>query len=230
MRAKPSAASAFSDPQAVARYAEGPPRMVPGFHDMQRLTSLLLEEHVPEKGRVLVVGAGGGLELKAYVETHPHWTLDGVDPSPEMLGLAERAIGPLKARVQLHQGYIEVSPEGPFDGASCLLTMHFIDRAERLRTLREIHRRLKLGAPLVLVHMSFSQGEWERKVWLSRYAAFAVSSGIDPEKAEAGRAAVDDRLHILNPEQDEELLREAGFSKVSLFYTGFTFRGWVAYA
>ncbi len=30
------------------------------------------------------------------------------------------------------------------------------------------------------------------------------------------------------PEQDEAILRNAGFSAPTLFYTGFTFRGWVA--
>ena len=34
-------------------------------------------------------------------------------------------------------------------------------------------------------------------------------------------------LPALSPEQDEALLREAGFTDVRLFYAGFTFRGWV---
>lgn len=38
------------------------------------------------------------------------------------------------------------------------------------------------------------------------------------------------QLTILTPEQDEAVLREAGFSDVTRFYVGFTFRGWVAYA
>ena len=45
----------FSDPQSVARYKEGPPRIVPGFADMQRMTTLLLSECVPQKGRWLGV-------------------------------------------------------------------------------------------------------------------------------------------------------------------------------
>ena len=36
----------FSDPQAVARYAEGAPRNVPGYYTMQRMTTLLLAERV----------------------------------------------------------------------------------------------------------------------------------------------------------------------------------------
>src|SRR5215467_2863675 len=94
----------FSDPEHVAKYAEGPPRIVPGFVDLQRMAMLLLAERVPETGRVLVVGAGGGLELKAFAEAHPSWTFDGVDPSAEMLKLARATLGPLASRVHWHAG------------------------------------------------------------------------------------------------------------------------------
>lgn len=220
----------FSNAEAVARYAEDPPRKVPGFADLQRMATLLLEEHAPEEARILVLGAGGGLELRAFAEAHPGWRFDGVDPSGEMLRLAEQTLGPLAAQVNLHQGYIHQAPEGPFDGGTCLLTLHFLPDEERRRTIARVHRRLKRGAPFVVAHMSFPQGEGERALWLSRYAAFAVSSGLEPAKAEGAARAVDSRLHILTPEQDEALLREAGFSRVSLFYAGLAFRGWVAYA
>lgn len=224
------AASPFSDPQLVARYAEGPPRLVPGFADMQRMTTLLLAERVPENGRVLVVGAGGGLELKVFAETHPDWSFDGVDPAPEMIRLAEQTLGPLAARVRLHVGNIDSAPDGPFDAATCLLTMHFVPLDERRRMAAEIRRRLRPGAPFVAVHMSLPGSEAERTAWLSRYTAFAASSGVAFENAEAARQAVATRLTILTPEQDETVLREAGFSDVGLFYAGFTFRGWVASA
>jgi tRNA (cmo5U34)-methyltransferase len=220
----------FDDPQAVARYAEGPPRIVPGFAHLQRMTTLLLAERVPQDGRVLVLGAGGGLELKVLAEAHPDWRFDGVDPSDEMLKRADGTLGSLASRVRMHLGYIDAAPDGPFDAATCLLTMHFIALEERRRTLQEIQRRLKSGAPLVVAHLSFPQSETERALWLSRYAAFAVISGVEPDKAEIARAKIAAELPILAPAQEEEILREAGFSDVSLFYAGFAFRGWVAYA
>jgi tRNA (cmo5U34)-methyltransferase len=220
----------FSDPVAVARYAEGPPRFVPGFADLHRMAAILLAEHAPAQARVLVLGAGGGLELKSFAEAHPGWTFDGVDPAPEMLRLAERTLGPHASRVRLHEGYIDDAPDGPFDAATCLLTLHFLAPEERRRTAAAIRRRLKPGAPFVVAHSSFPQGEAERPLWLSRYSAFAVASGADPERAEAGRVAVQAHLSLLSPEEDEALLRAAGFSDVSLFYAGFSFRGWVAYA
>ena len=220
--------SPFSDPEAVSRHAEGPVRLVPGFHGLQRMTALLLAERAREDAHVLVLGAGGGLELKYFADAQPDWRFCGVDPSAEMLGLAKRTLGPQAARVEFHEGYIDSAPVGPFDAATCLLTLHFIPEDERRRTLAEVNRRLKPGAPFVAAHHSFPQEGEEKAKWLARFAAFGAASGMvamTPETA----AAMGERLPVLSPEQDEKLLREAGFVDVALFYAAFTFRGWVAY-
>jgi tRNA (cmo5U34)-methyltransferase len=220
--------SAFSDPQAVARYAENPPRMVPGYADMQRMAMLLLAERAPADAQMLVVGAGGGLELKIFSEGQPRWSFVGVDPAVAMLDLARITLGDHASRTRFHEGFIHSAPEGSFDGATCILTLHFIERDERLRTLKEVRRRLKPGAPFVAAHYSIPEGELD--LWLSRSAAFSITSGIDPAQANAARAGIAARLPILSPDADEQLLREAGFSRISLFYVGFAFRGWVAHA
>lgn len=219
----------FSDPQAVARYAEGPPRFVPGYAGMLCMVRLLLAERAPNDARVLVLGAGGGLETKAFAQSQSDWTFDGVDPSAEMLELAKQTLGPLVPRARLHQGYVKDAPDELFDAATCLLTLHFVPPNERLHTATEVHRRLKPVAPFVVVHFSVPQGDGERALWFLRHAAFVTASGVDPDLA-AKASAAPKQLHILTPEQDETILREAGFSNVSLFYVGFTFRGWVAYA
>lgn len=220
----------FDNPEAVAAYAEGPARNVPGWADMLRMSELLLAEHAVPDARILVVGAGGGLELKRFADAHADWRFVGVDPAPEMLSLAQATLGPLAGRVELHEGYVDTAPAGPFDGATCLLTMHFVPHAERLRTLEQIRGRLRPGAPFVMAHLSFAQTPAERDVWLGRYAAFIASSGVEPKKARAGAQAVGSRLQILSPEQEEATLAQAGFSHVQLFYAGFAFRGWVARA
>lgn len=221
---------AFSDPAKVAQYLDGPRRFVPGLADLHRMTGILLAERVPHDARILVLGAGGGMELKAMAEAHPGWTFVGVDPAEAMLNLAAGTLGALRDRVEFVHGYIEDAPLGPFDAATCLLTLHFLDAAERQRTASDTRRRLKPGAPFVAAHGSFPQEPEQRPVWLSRYAAFALASGVDPEMVGKARDAVDAHVNMFSPDQDEAILRDAGFSDVHLFYTAFTFRGWIARA
>lgn len=219
----------FSDPEAVARYAEGPVRMVPGFHGLQRMAEVLLSERAGVDAQILVLGAGGGLELKVFADAQPGWHFCGVDPSAQMLDLARQTLGPIAERVTFHEGYIDDAPEGPFDGATCLLTLHFMPEKERSRAVAEVYRRLKPAAPFIVAHHSFPQDEPEKTRWLKRFAAFAAASGMPFENAESAIKGISERLPTLSPEKDEEILRDAGFTDVALFYAAFTFRGWVGY-
>jgi tRNA (cmo5U34)-methyltransferase len=220
----------FTDPQAVAHYTDGVVRQVPGLHALHQMAGLLLHERVPPDGRVLVLGAGGGLELKAFAGTYPQWRLLGVDPSPQMVELAARTLGHLASRVELLEGYIDVVPTTGFDGAACLLTLHFLSIEERLHALGELKRRLNPGAPLVIAHHSIPDGPDERMRWLQRYVAFMTSNGVPVANATSAIEAMASHLPLLSPEAEVDLLQRAGFERPSLFYAALTFKGWVAYA
>ena len=224
-----NAAQPFDSPALIADYVARTPRKVPGYGDLHRMAMLLLAEQAPAAADILVVGAGGGLELKAFAEAQPDWRLVGVDPSAQMLDLARRVLGPLGARVDLQRGFVGGAPPGPFDGATCLLTLHFLHRDERLHTLREIRRRLKPGAPLVVAHHSVPTGDGPT-AWLTRSAAFAEGPGADFAKARISAAKMVEHLPLLSADEEVAVQREAGFSNVALFYAGFSFRGWISRA
>lgn len=220
----------FNNPEQAATYADGPAKFVPGFADVHRMATVLLGERVSEQATVLVHGAGGGLELDAFARANPGWTFLGVDPAEAMIEQAKARLKYAEARVRFHCGLIDDAPLGPFDAATSLLTLHFLEQDERQRTVREIVHRLKPGAPFIAVHCSFPQSGSERDAWLGRYQAFAVASGADPDMAATARKSVSESIALLDPEQDEEVLRRAGLQNVALFYSAFTWRGWVGYA
>lgn len=220
--------SSFANPADVTSYADSTLRKVPGLADVHRMAMLLLSERAQEKAHILVVGAGGGLELKAMAQAQPDWRFTGVDPSRAMLDLARQAISPVADRVDLVTGTVDEAPLGPFDGATCLLTLHFLDRSERMQTLRDIRCRLKPGAALIVVHHA-SLGD-VREHWLARSAVFADHSGFDRQRAMASAKTMAERLFLLSPAEEEAMLHEAGFSDIALFYAALSFRGWVAIA
>lgn len=227
----PDSANPFDDPQHVALYAERAEQMVPTYRDIHRMATILVAEHAPRDGRILVLGAGGGLETKAFAEAHPGWTFDAVDPAAAMLDLAVKTLGPHAARVRMHHGYIDDAPAGPFDAATSLLTLHFLTPETRIRTVEAVRARLSPGAPFVLVHLSFPQrDDAERQSWLQRHMAYLAASGVHPADAERARDAVTTQVPVLTPEEDRSILQDAGFSAVTEFYSAFTFRGWVCYA
>lgn len=220
--------SHFADPAAAASYANDTPRKVPGLADLHRMVTLLLSEGTSMVSQVLVVGAGGGLELVSLAAARPDWHFTGVDPSPAMLDRARQAIAPFAERVQLVAGLVDQAPAGPFDGATCLLTLHFLERSERLRTLQEIHRRLRPGARLLVAHHAPPDGNAER--WMARSAAFAAGANADRARTVATGKLMAERLSLLDPVEEEEQLRTAGFVDIELFYAALSFRGWVATA
>ena len=224
-------AAPFNDPSATLTYAERTRRLVPGYDDMLRMAGVLVAERAPVDAQVLVVGAGGGAEIATLARMQPQWRFTGVDPAEPMLQLARQTLGPVMDRVQLHHGYVDTAATGLFDAATCILTLHFVARDDRRRTLAEIRRRLKPGAPFVMAHISFPQGTpEEQQLWLSRYVAFAVSSGVDADSVRNAASVIASTLPLLAPAEEEALLQEAGFTGAQTFYQGFTFRGWVAFA
>lgn len=218
--------STFNDHSAVSSYQGTAQAKVPGMAALHRMAHILLAESVPPQGEVLVLGAGGGLELNAFAQAQPGWRFVGVDPSLPMLELAKETLGTNASRVSLVKGLIEDAPMREFDGATCLLTLHFLDPDARLKTLRALFQRLRPSGVLVVAHHSYAPED--RMRWLRRSAAFASVNGVLDQKDEASIAFMADKLPAISAEDEVALLREAGFTDVELFYAALSFRGWVA--
>jgi tRNA (cmo5U34)-methyltransferase len=186
----------------------------------------IVAEQAPGPAQILIVGAGGGMETLALPEALPDWRFTGVDPSAAMLDLARGTVAPVADRVELIEGTVDQAPDGPFDGATCMLTLHHLDRDARLHTLAQIRRRLKPGAALVIAGHSAPGPDPER--WMIRSAAFGDRGGLDWKKAATTSRMMVERLPLLTPAEEEHLLQEAGFVDVALFYAALSFRGWVA--
>lgn len=225
--------SHYEDPEFVRRYGKGPSAFVPAYEHMQRMAAQLIRERIGETGKVLVLGAGGGLELEAFASLCPQWTFAGVDPAAEMLKAAKErmVLAAASERVDWHHGYIFDAPQGPFDAATCLLTLHFIaDDGAKEQTLMEVRRRLKPAAPFVLVDLCIDLASPESGIALDRYRDFALESGADPEQVNATCGRLINVLKMVSPARNEELLGISGFTKVELFYAGLSWRGWRACA
>ncbi|KAJ3135573.1 hypothetical protein HK100_002581 [Physocladia obscura] len=223
-------------------YRAGPKDFVPGFSDIHRMVIQLLDEKLKhdQSPRVLVLGAGGGLELKAMADDREAWTFLAIDPSEPMLESAKSFVGASIAgsRVKWITGYIrDASAEvhDRCDAGTCLMTLHMIpDNASdegKLETLKQIRKRLAPNAPFVVLDNCMDPKDSNYLVLLNRYIQFAVGSGVPEDIVRKFADTLDkharDRNITVSPEREEELFRLAGFTNCSLFYAGLTWRGWV---
>ena len=221
----------INNPEKVAKYIDGVLKFVPGYQSVHTMAIQLISEKVTDAAKILVVGAGGGLELKAFASIKHKWRFMGVDPSSEMINLAKITCDGLLDRIQFHQGTIEDAPKELYDAATCLLVLHSIpDNGEKLHTLKEIRNRLKPGAPFIIVNLSLDKKSSDAETMYNRYTQYSILSGADIDYATKCKWELKNEMKSVSPQRDEQLMKEAGFSGITLFYVGLSWRGWVTYA
>ena len=101
------------------------------------------------EGRVLEIGIGSGLNLPFYSAKMEH--VIGLEPSPKLLSMAQRAARSAMGPVEFVEGSAEAIPleHGSIDTVVTTWTLCSIPDAPR--SLREMHRVLKPGGRLLFV-------------------------------------------------------------------------------
>ncbi|MEI4771051.1 methyltransferase [Psychrobacillus sp. FJAT-51614] len=221
------------DTTMAEQYDRGIRRALPTYDSMLRLIQTFLRANTNEEANILVVGAGGGNEVSSFSLNNPRWTFTGVDPSETMLTVATEKCkdAGVSDRVELIQGTVEdVEGLANFDAATCILVLHFIHAyEEKLKTLQEIHSRLKNGAPFVLISKYGEPTSDEFKERLALWKSYWLdTTKLSIEEVEEMERDILS-LSYLPEEAIVQLLAEAGFIRVAKFFSTTLFGGWICF-
>ena len=221
------------DMEMAREYDKGIRRAMPSYDALFRMVQSFLRANVKDEAKLLVIGAGGGNEIVTFGKANPSWTFAGVDPSEPMLEVALQKAKDegIEERVSIHTGIIEDLdfPER-FDASTCLLVLHFVETIEEKRSLlKKVRENLKPGSPFVLVSMFGDQAQSEfdermnlwKSIWLDL-------TDLEPEDVDAMEESVRE-LSFIPASQIEELLEEAGFERISQFFSTTLFGGWICH-
>ncbi len=180
------------DYEALAR------QVIPGYRTLFPMFTAIIEPDLPPGARVLVVGAGTGIELIALKRARPDLRLHGVDPSEQMLQIAERRVAEagLESGVTLQLGYASDVPTRPrFDAATLINVLHFVpDDGAKSALLHDIAGRLRPGAVFVLFDLHGDPGLGGARALHAGVAALLEDPGDD-----GGR---DGRVRRADPPRD----------------------------
>lgn len=169
---------------------------------------------IPETGarlEVLDLGCGTGLELAGVFRRAPRAQVTGIDLSQRMLDLLRSNHADRSDQIHLIRGsYLDVPlPEGRYDCALSVQTMHHLLPGPKVELYRRIHRSLRPGGRYVEGDYVVSPEEEER-----------LLQAYHQRMSEAA-AVADGRYHIDIPfsvSTQRRLLLEAGFASVEAVY------------
>ncbi|HLG27876.1 MAG TPA: class I SAM-dependent methyltransferase [Paenisporosarcina sp.] len=222
------------DMEMASEYDKGIRRALPTYDAMFQMVQSFLRAHVKDEAKVLVIGAGGGNEIVTFGKANPTWTFAGVDPSEAMLEVAlQKAKNEgIEERVSIHTGKVEqIDFKGTFDAATCLLVLHFVETIEeKLSLLKTVRELLQPGSPFVIVTMYGDQSKPEfdermnlwKSIWLDL-------TDLTEEDVEGMEESVRE-LSFISSTQIEELLEQAGFERVTQFFSTTLFGGWIVHS
>ena len=79
-------------PVGVEEYDKAIRSFCGAYEEIFKLAYCCLKTALPQNAKVLVVGAGTGMEIEEFAPLSPDWSFHGVDPSANMLSLAQKKI------------------------------------------------------------------------------------------------------------------------------------------
>lgn len=219
-------------PVAANEYNNLVEMAMPGYSAMHTMVKAILKCRLPENAHLLIVGAGGGTEILRLSQGNPQWKILGVDPSSNMLAIAQQKIeqNSLSQQVSLFNGYVQDLPLTPlFDAATSILVMHFLpDDGSKLTFLQNIAQRLNSSATLFVVDVFGNKDTPEMEERISFVAAYRQEMGMPYEKHLEMMKPFNNGVHPVSEAREEELLQQAGFGNIMRFYTGLWVSGWIA--
>ncbi|HJZ77755.1 MAG TPA: class I SAM-dependent methyltransferase [Vicinamibacterales bacterium] len=117
------------------------------------------------EGRVLEIGIGSGLNLPFYSERATQ--VIGLDPSPNLLSMAGKAMNGMRRRVELLEGSAERIPLEDKSVNTVVTTWTLCSILDVMLALRELRRVLKADGRLLLIEHGYSPDPHVRR-WQDR--------------------------------------------------------------
>jgi tRNA (cmo5U34)-methyltransferase len=205
---------------------------LPGYEQLHEIIPAIFNNFIPDLASILIAGSGSGKELEVLGQANPLWRFLAVDPSPDMISLAQERVTKLglSDRVNFYQGIVSNLPETSlYDAATLVLVLHFFpDDGSKLVILESIARRLKPGAPFILVDSYSDVRSSGFELMLSSLRNYVTKKGITQEQIEERIRKIRQELHLVSETRLISLLENAGFEKIERFFTSLLVGGWIA--
>ena len=205
-------------------------RSVPSYAEMQRMLAQLAGDFAADGTNIYDIGCSTGTTLALLDALPQQVTLIGLDNSPAMLERAETALkGRLRHSYELRQADLN---EGlSITNASAVvmsLTLQFVRPVHREGLLREVCAGINPEGCLLLIEKLVAQESMLNRLYIQHYYEFKTANGYSELEIARKREALENVLIPYRLEENDLMLRRAGFRAVDVFFKWYNFCGIIA--
>lgn len=206
-------------------------RSIPDYKSMRSLVYELGEKFVKPGTWITDIGCSTGLAVEPFYNCH----LDGnsyylIDNSEAMLEECKA-----KFRVGIKAGYVKVVNRNFYEVplmpnqslVLSILSLQFMPTAYRQNIINNIYNQLNPGGAFILVEKVVAD-EGTDDLMVDSYYDMKRANGYSDEKIMEKRKSLENVLSPLKAEWNEDMLHEAGFRNVDMFWRCLNFCGWIA--
>jgi tRNA (cmo5U34)-methyltransferase len=206
-------------------------RSVPAYVEGQQLVADVADQTVPQGGRCYDLGCSTGALTALLGERLAPRRAEviGVDREPGMIARARERCSELPlARLEvaeLEEFELEAS-----DLVVSYYTLQFVPLRERREVVRRIHASLAPGGVFLLFEKVLASGARNQETAMGAYADWKLRQGFSDQEVAAKTRSIRGVLQPLTPEENAQMLREAGFGEIMHLFRWVLFDGLLARA
>lgn len=207
-------------------------RSVPFYGEMQRMTCELARDFATPSSEIYDIGCSTGTTLLALDQVLPPGVgLVGIDNSEEMIKKARTKLEQTMPARSWRLELSDIHQALPIRNASVvtmLLTLQFVRPLHRARIMQEIYRGLQPNGCVILIEKLVMEDSRLNRLFIEHYYDFKRRNGYSETEIAKKREALENVLVPYRAEENNALLKEAGFSVVEEFFRWYNFSGIVA--
>ena len=208
-------------------------RSIPQYDIMRKAVFNLgcktLEKHTNKS--ILDIGCSNGLSLESFVSKYgAKARYKGIDVSEPML----------KSAKERFQGYIDINivnieymditkeiPEDIFSLIMSILTIQFTPIEYRQKIIQKIYDNLAVNGCFIMVEKVLGNCSELNEIMVDEYLSLKENNGYTKEQIVRKQMALEGVLVPVTSAWNIDLLKQAGFRKIDVFWRWMNFEGYI---
>lgn len=203
---------------------------VPFYDEIHRMVAEISDWFVRDGGTVYDLGTSTGECVLRIHKRHLARNIRfvAVDSSREMLEKAKVKLAAVRNVDFVLANLNESFQFKESDLVTAILILQFLDQSSRPRLLREIYNGLKNGGALLIVEKLLAKTSRFETMWTELHHDSKRRVGVSEHEIAAKAASIRGVMTPLSLAENVQLIRQAGFQDVDVFFKWYNWIGLIA--